>query len=88
MIKPDPNSAISVFAAMKKLSKAQREAVMRAHYYEYRHAYMPAGYYLDADRRVLRKLTEAGIVRDYLNSHQRLTEFGLAVHRCLTELSL
>jgi len=80
---PNPNSAVSVFAAMKKLSKPQRRAIMLARYYKHRHAYLPAGYYVDADRRILRNLATAGIVRDYLNSHQRLTPFGLVIHQRL-----
>lgn len=67
------------------LSEAQKRAIIGARDYPYRHAYMPAGVYLNADRRVLRNLSRLNIVRDYLNPHQQLTPLGLAVRRHLQE---
>ena len=67
------------------LTKAQRAAVLAARHHARRHAYLPEGYYVDADMRVRRNLAERGILRDYLNSHQRLTPLGLAVRAHLQE---
>ena len=67
------------------LTKAQRTAIVTAQWYKARNAYNPAGFYVHADMRVRRALAEAGIIRDYLNPHQRLTPLGLAVRAHLTK---
>lgn len=71
----------------KGLTEAQKRALGRARHWEGYGPYNPPGLYLSADRRILRALCGHRIVRDYLNSNQRLTPFGKAVLAHLQETS-
>lgn len=62
-----------------RLTKAQRAVVCKARHIAHRNAYLPDGFYVDGDRRVLRNLAFLGIIRDYLGPQQRLTHFGLSI---------
>lgn len=67
------------------LTKAQREAVISAAFRKRQSAWWPAGWYLNADRRVRWNLCCAKLVGDYLGPWQRLTPLGLRVRQHLLE---
>lgn len=67
----------------KRLSEAQRRAILSSESRQANGAWHPAGWYLRADRRVRYRLCLAGLLRDYLAPSQRLTPLGLAVREHL-----
>jgi hypothetical protein len=62
-----------------KLTKAQRERVLRAIFREKDGAWWPEGWYVGGDKRIRRALCQKGIIRDYLRYSYPLTPLGLAV---------